>query len=221
MARKTLISPAVIGSDAFLELPIDVRELYFHLLVEADPIGTVANAMQVTRGCGHDEPKRLLDTLADAGYLVEAEARDGGRIYFISHWFEHNRHDKKREGTSAYLDVADRLLDDPYAPYRKRVDGKASTIDENVSTIDAQCNATQCNATQDNAPHLNSREMGKGSLRGKPDTASCPKCGAPIIEADTVKGFSHISCVRCNLDTWINPETGEARTDPYVPVSKL
>lgn len=227
MGRKSLISPDVINSDEFLGMGIEARELYQHLLTNADPIGAVTGVMGIARGCGYQDPEPIIGELVASRHLVEARADDGKMVYFISHWYTHNNRDRNREGRSrsAYIRLAERIFPDPYAPYRT-CEEKPSTVEDEPSQgrqplrefppNAMQGNATEGNATEKNGIEVNEKEWkGGGSLKGEPPDIPCPDCGHETLQGGVENGYAHIECARCGLETWINPETGELKDNPY------
>lgn len=62
MATKRMFSTKIIGSDAFMDMPIGSQLLYFHLGMEADDDGFIGNPKKVMRGigCKDDDLKVLL-----------------------------------------------------------------------------------------------------------------------------------------------------------------
>lgn len=61
MAQRRMFSPAIVGSDAFLDMPTSSRELYFQLGMAADDDGFV-NPKRIMRmvGASEDDLKVLL-----------------------------------------------------------------------------------------------------------------------------------------------------------------
>jgi len=84
MAAKRMFLLNIINSDAFVDMSLSARGLYFHLAMEADDEGFLSSALRITRSVGGT--KELLDELVDSGYLIRF---DSG-IYLIRDWFQHN-----------------------------------------------------------------------------------------------------------------------------------
>lgn len=61
MATKRMFSKEIVGSDAFLDMPVSSQLLYFHLGMEADDDGFIASPKRVGRliGSGDDDLKIL------------------------------------------------------------------------------------------------------------------------------------------------------------------
>jgi hypothetical protein len=62
MATKRMFSNSIIGSDAFMDMPIGSQLLYFHLGMESDDDGFISNPKKVMRGvgCKDDDLKVLI-----------------------------------------------------------------------------------------------------------------------------------------------------------------
>lgn len=84
MAKKRMFSLSIIGSDAFLELPLTTQALYFHLNMEADDDGFINNPKRITRliGAADDDLQHLIDKRFILAFP------DG--IVVIKHWRMHN-----------------------------------------------------------------------------------------------------------------------------------
>ena len=72
MAERRMFHAAVVGSDAFLDLPPAVQALYFHLGMAADDDGFVNGPKQVARKLGL--PATDLQQLIDSGFLLDLTA---------------------------------------------------------------------------------------------------------------------------------------------------
>jgi len=62
MAHKRMFSQSIVASDAFLDMPLSSQLLYFHMGMEADDDGFVANPKKVMRmvGCQDDDFRVLI-----------------------------------------------------------------------------------------------------------------------------------------------------------------
>lgn len=76
MATKRMFSINIVGSDAFMDMPIGSQLLYFHLGMEADDDGFIGNPKRLMRGigCKDDDLKVLLSKrfvlIFESGVLV-------------------------------------------------------------------------------------------------------------------------------------------------------
>ena len=94
MAKRRMISIDIVESDSFCVLKASAQALYFHLNMNADDDGVVDKWKSILR---YLRIKREhLDSLIDAGYVVELES---GAL-LISDWLIHNkiRQDRYIEG---------------------------------------------------------------------------------------------------------------------------
>lgn len=93
-----MFSKQITTSDAFVDMPLSSQVLYFHLNMEADDDGFVANPNRITRiiGANNDDLKILLAKR----FLLAFESG----VVVIKHWLLHNavRRDVYRE--TQYLD---------------------------------------------------------------------------------------------------------------------
>lgn len=107
MANRRMFSLGVVDSDAFLDLPLRIQALYFHLGMRADDDGFIDNMKRILRFTGQTQSD--LDTLVRNGYVISF--RSG--VSVITHWRENNRIQKDRYKPTAYarergmLDVDD------------------------------------------------------------------------------------------------------------------
>ena len=84
MAKKRMFSVQIVGSDAFQEMSIGARLLYYELGMVADDDGFVSSPSVVLRSCrcNSNDLRRLLDE----GYIF----RFPSGVLLIRHWFLHN-----------------------------------------------------------------------------------------------------------------------------------
>ena len=93
MADRRMFSRIITTSDSFLELPLDVRGLYFHLGEEADDDGFIGNPKAIAKNVGAKDShiKRLIDNK----FLIQFNSG----VVAITHWKVHNsiRNDRKKD----------------------------------------------------------------------------------------------------------------------------
>lgn len=84
MAQKRMFSKQITTSDAFMEMPASSQLLYFHLNMEADDDGFVANPKRILRtvGSSEDDLKILLAKRFILGFP--------SGVVVIKHWLIHN-----------------------------------------------------------------------------------------------------------------------------------
>jgi len=63
MAEKRMFSKKIVGSDAFLDMPVSAQLLYFHLSMRADDDGFIGNPRSIMRivKASDDDARILLD----------------------------------------------------------------------------------------------------------------------------------------------------------------
>lgn len=98
MAQKRMFSKQITTSDAFMEMPASSQLLYFHLNMEADDDGFVANPKRVLRtiGSGDDDLKILL-----AKRFILAFPSG---VIVIKHWLIHNTLRMDRYAETGYTE---------------------------------------------------------------------------------------------------------------------
>src|SRR3990167_2929616 len=97
MSHRRLFSPDIVGSDAFLEMPVSSRELYFQLGMYADDDGFI-NPKKIMRmvGAGDDDLKVILTKR----FALPFESG----VIVIKHWLIHNTIRKDRYKETQYLE---------------------------------------------------------------------------------------------------------------------
>lgn len=93
--QKRMFSSVITKQDEFLDMPLSAQALYFHLNMEADDEGFVANVKSLMRQvrCNEDDLKILIAKR----YLISFESG----VVVIKHWLIHNtiRQDRLVETT--------------------------------------------------------------------------------------------------------------------------
>lgn len=88
-----MLSNTIIESDKFLDLPLSTRFLYIYLNSQADGMGFITNKKAIIRTLGLDENGNDLQTLIDAGYIIEFKQSG---VICIKHWHAHNTDLRKK-----------------------------------------------------------------------------------------------------------------------------
>lgn len=98
MANKRMFSKQITTSDAFVDMPMSSQLLYFHLNMEADDDGFVANPKRITKmvGANDDDLKILLAKR----FLLAFE----NGVVVIKHWLLHNAVRKDMYKETQYLE---------------------------------------------------------------------------------------------------------------------
>jgi hypothetical protein len=85
MAERRMFSKSIIDSDAFLDMPMSARLLYYDLSMRADDDGFVNSPKKITRITGATQQD--IDVLIANKFIIPFD--DKG-IVVIKHWFIHN-----------------------------------------------------------------------------------------------------------------------------------
>ena len=93
MAERRMFAKTIIDSDAFIEMPISARLLYYDLSMRADDDGFLNNPKKIQRmiGCSEDDLKLLIAK----NFIIPFESG----VVVIKHWKIHNyiRTDRYKE----------------------------------------------------------------------------------------------------------------------------
>lgn len=111
MANKRMISLDIVETDAFIDMPISARLLYFDLVVRADDDGFLNNARSIARLSGCTE--KDLEKLAEKKFVL---LFDSG-IVVIKHWLIHNTIRLDRYVETKWKDEKSLLLIDENRSY--------------------------------------------------------------------------------------------------------
>ena len=113
MAERRMFAKTIVLSDAFLDMPLSARCLYFTLGMLADDDGFINSPRSIMRQCGaSDDDMRIL--LARKFVL----AFESG-IIVIKHWRINNYLQKDRYNETKYLDEKKQLEIDKNGSYHK------------------------------------------------------------------------------------------------------
>lgn len=103
MAKRRMVAKEIVGSDAFMDMPLSTQALYFHLITEADDDGFISAARKIQRMIGaNDDDLRLLIA---KGFLIAFE----NGVCVIKHWLMQNQIRKDRYKATVYFDEKSRL----------------------------------------------------------------------------------------------------------------
>ena len=124
MAERRMFAKTIIDSDAFLDMPVTARLLYYDLGMRADDDGFVNNPKLLTRMVG--ATSKDMDALIEKGFIIPF---DSG-VIAIRHWRVNNRIQKDRYRETQCLEEKSRLALDDKKAY---VELKAEPCVQNVS----------------------------------------------------------------------------------------
>ena len=124
LAQRRMFSLKIIDSDAFIDMPISARCLYYDLAMRADDDGFVSSPKKILRmtGASNDD----LNVLILRKFIIPFESG----ICVVSHWRIHNYIQKDRYQPTLYQYEMKQLAIKDNGVYTKCA--------QNVYTLDAQ-----------------------------------------------------------------------------------
>ena len=114
MAERRMFAKSIVLSDAFLDMPLSARCLYFTLGMLADDDGFVGNPKSIMRQCGASQDDMLV--LLQKRYIL---GFDSG-VIVIKHWRMNNYLRSDRYHTTTYLEEKENLVIDQRGAYTER-----------------------------------------------------------------------------------------------------
>ena len=120
MAERRMFAKTIIDSDAFLDMSVTARLLYYDLSMRADDDGFVNSPKKIMRMIGASEDD--LRMLAARKFIIPFE----NGVVVIKHWRIHNYIRKDRYSETTYSEQKELLELDENGSYRL-IDGNSST----------------------------------------------------------------------------------------------
>jgi hypothetical protein len=117
MAERRMFAKTIVTSDAFLDMPLSARCLYFTLGMFADDDGFVNNPKSIMRQVGACTDD--LNILLAKRFII---AFDSG-VIVIKHWRIHNYIQKDRYKESKYIEEKASLMIDEKGAYTECIQG--------------------------------------------------------------------------------------------------
>ena len=136
MAERRMFAKTIVLSDAFLDLPLSARCLYFTLGMLADDDGFVNSPKSVMRQVGASTDD--LNLLLAKRFILAFESG----VIVIKHWRIHNYIQKDRYKSSKYIDEKATLAIDENGAYTECI--------QDVSILDTQDRLGKDSIGQDN-----------------------------------------------------------------------
>ena len=167
MAERRMFAKTIIDSDAFLDMSVTARLLYYDLSMRADDDGFVNSPKKIMRMIGASEDD--LRMLAARKFIIPFE----NGVVVIKHWRIHNYIRKDRYSETTYSEQKELLELDENGSYRL-IDGNSSTDGKpmvNQWSTDGQPMVNQW-LTQD---RLGKDRLGKDRLGKDIDTPDKPE----------------------------------------------
>lgn len=159
-----MFSKAIVLSDAFTDMPLSARCLYFTLGMQADDDGFISNPKAIMRQCGASQED--LDVLRDKRYIL---GFDSG-VILIKHWRMNNYIRNDRYKTTTYLEEKKTICVDERGAYTeverwnaKHTDGKAPSQTWYTDNVDTHNGDTDIGYTNngDTQVRLGKDRLGK------------------------------------------------------------
>ena len=131
MAERRMFAKTIIDSDAFLDMPVTARLLYYDLAMRADDDGFVNSPKKIMRMIGASQDD--LSILCLRKFLIPF---DNG-VVVIKHWRIHNYIQTDRYKPTSYQDEKAQLEVAENKSYRLK-NGMDTNCIQDVSTVDTQ-----------------------------------------------------------------------------------
>ena len=123
-----MFAKSIVLSDAFLDMPLSARCLYFTLGMMADDDGFVGNPKSIMRQCGASQDDMLV--LLQKRYIL---SWDSG-VIVIKHWRMNNYLQNDRHKSTTYLEELSTLDIDARGAYTEKKDPMYTECIQNVYT---------------------------------------------------------------------------------------
>ena len=111
MAERRMFAKSIVLSDAFLDMPLSARCLYFTLGMLADDDGFVGNPKSIMRQCGASQDD--MSVLLQKRYILGFESG----IIVIKHWRMNNYLQNDRHKRTTYIEELSTLAIDDRGAY--------------------------------------------------------------------------------------------------------
>ena len=141
MAEKRMFAKSIVLTDAFLDMPMSSRCLYFTLGMLADDDGFIGSPKSIMRQCGASEDDMKI--LLEKRYVLSFESG----VIVIKHWRINNYLRSDRYQPSTYIEEKDTLTLDQKGAYVEAarlgvpggVPGGIPSIDKNREEKNRKC----------------------------------------------------------------------------------
>ena len=114
MAERRMFAKSIVLSDAFLDMPLSARCLYFTLGMLADDDGFVGSPKSIMRQCGASQDD--MSILLQKRYVLGFESG----VIVIKHWRMNNYLQNDRKKQTTYLDELSQLVIDQRGAYTEK-----------------------------------------------------------------------------------------------------
>jgi hypothetical protein len=161
MAEKRMFAKSIVLSDAFLDMPLSARCLYFTLGMLADDDGFVGSPKSIMRQCGASQDDMAV--LLQKRFVLGFESG----VIVIKHWRINNYLQKDRKKDTTYLEELSTLELDSKGAYTEKK-GMYTDCIQNVYKLDTQ-NSIDKNSIDKISLDKNSNNTTKKSADGLTD----------------------------------------------------
>ena len=126
MAERRMFAKSIVLSDAFLDMPLSARCLYFTLGMLADDDGFVGSPKSIMRQCGASQDDMAI--LLQKRYILGFQSG----VIVIKHWRMNNYLQKDRHKRTTYLEELSELVIDSKGSYteKAKIEDKYIECDE-------------------------------------------------------------------------------------------
>lgn len=128
MAERRMFAKSIVLSDAFLDMSLSARCLYFTLGMLADDDGFVGNPKSIMRQCGASQDDMV--TLLQKRYVLTFESG----VIVIKHWRMNNYLQNDRHKSTTYLEELSTLEIDERGAYTEKKNAMYTECIQNVYT---------------------------------------------------------------------------------------
>lgn len=217
MAERRMFAKTIIDSDAFLEMPMSARLLYYDLAMRADDDGFVNSPKKIMRMIGASQDD--LSILAIRKFIIPF---DNG-VVVIKHWYIHNYIRKDTYNETPYKEQKDLLEFDENKSYRLRSETeRLLTVDEPLTQVrlgkvskgkdkDILSGNPDSESVKEIIDYLNSAIGTRYTTRSKSTNA---KIKARLNEGHTIEDFKTVIDNKsaqwkndAKMRTYLRPET--------------
>lgn len=171
MAERRMFAKTIVTSDAFLDMPLSARCLYFTLGMLADDDGFVNNPKSIMRQVGASQDD--LNLLLMKRFIL---AFDSG-VIVIKHWRIHNYIQKDRYKESKYIKEKATLMLDEKGAYTECI--------QDVSKVDTQVRLGKERLGQDS--------LGECSVGDAATTATTEEDTLKVVGGSLGKGVVYLT----------------------------
>lgn len=167
MAEKRMFAKSIVLSDAFLDMPMSARCLYFTLSMLADDDGFVSAPRSIMRQCGASQDDLLI--LLSKRYIL---AFDSG-VIVIKHWRINNYLRSDRYTATTYVEEKSTLILDEKGSYTEKEKGANSAFGIPVGIPSIDKSREEIDKKKEDTPIGVSKKDGAASAAAPTEVFHC------------------------------------------------